>query len=164
MRKILKNNKGVTLLEGLIALMLLAVVATGTFGVLLSTSRKTAQPDIREEMALAVDRAAQMLQVYTVPDSASAAITGSTLYQHGLCGYQDETDPVATGNPHYINCLLPPMCDTSNGSSFSYTVVGANTDVRNKLKNSDKDSLQLGTTAKLSYSVTFNITCNGFTL
>ena len=50
MKKLLKSKKGVTILEGLIALLLLAMISVGTFGVLLSTSRKSAQPDIREEM------------------------------------------------------------------------------------------------------------------
>ena len=49
MKKILKSKKGVTILEGLIALALLALVATGTFAVLLSSSRKSSQPDIRED-------------------------------------------------------------------------------------------------------------------
>ena len=64
-RKILKNRKGVTLLEGLIALVLLAMVTTGTFAVLLSTSRRSAQPDIREEMTFAVERAMNKLQTST---------------------------------------------------------------------------------------------------
>lgn len=53
---ILKNKKGVTLLEGLIALALLAIVATGTFSVLLSASRKTSSPDMREELVFAVEK------------------------------------------------------------------------------------------------------------
>ena len=46
----IKNKKGVTILEGLIALGLLAAVSVGIFGVLLSLSRKSYEPDIREEM------------------------------------------------------------------------------------------------------------------
>ena len=59
---ILKNKKGVTLLEGMIAILLLSVVTLGTFGVVLSSSRKVSQPDIREEMILAVEQAHHFLQ------------------------------------------------------------------------------------------------------
>ena len=57
MKRILSKKTGVTILEGLIALGLLALVAAGTFGVLLSVSRKAGSPDIRESMILAVERA-----------------------------------------------------------------------------------------------------------
>lgn len=58
------NKKGVTLLEGLIALALLAMVAVGTFSVLLSSSRKSSGPDKYEEMLLAVERVHHGLQVF----------------------------------------------------------------------------------------------------
>ena len=53
---ILTNKKGVTLLEGMIAILLLSVVTIGTFGVVLSSSRKVSQPDIGEETALAIEQ------------------------------------------------------------------------------------------------------------
>lgn len=56
MKHILHNRKGVTVLEGLIALLLLSVVAVGTFGVLLSSSRKASIPDVREELMQSVER------------------------------------------------------------------------------------------------------------
>ena len=59
---ILKNKKGVTLLEGMIAILLLAVVTVGTFGVVLSSSRKVSQPDIREEMVLAAEQMHHFVQ------------------------------------------------------------------------------------------------------
>ena len=60
---ILQNRKGVTLLEGLIALALLAMIVVGTFGVLLSSSRKTTAPDKREEMVLAAERIRHGMQI-----------------------------------------------------------------------------------------------------
>ena len=66
MKHILQNKRGVTLLEGLIALLLLAVIAVGTFGVLLSTSRRASDPDIRAEMILAVERAKNVVREATV--------------------------------------------------------------------------------------------------
>lgn len=124
MRKFLKSKKGVTLLEGLIALALLAIVATGSFAVLLSSSRKTSSPDLREELVLAVERAHEQLQAYV-------AYTGFALdtkrnekeivpaaFKDGLCGAarihaKKDDDPLGNGT-HDIKCLLPPICDQGN--------------------------------------------------
>ena len=63
MIRVLQNRKGVTLLEGLIALALLAMVAVGTFGVLLSSSRGSTAPDKREEMLLTAERIRNGMQM-----------------------------------------------------------------------------------------------------
>ena len=140
--------------------MLLALVATGTFAVLLSTSRKSAQPDIREEMALAVDRASQMLQVYTLTADQQRQLDDDQIwggpYANGLCG-NDET-PVATGD-HFINCLLPPMCDLGE-SYFKYTVASSGDNMERYLEGDDLAEQGL----KDSQSITFDIQCKGFTL
>ncbi len=165
LKKILSKKTGVTVLEGLIALGLLALVAAGTFGVLLSVSRKAGSPDIRESMILAVERAHEQLQMYTpVLESMSNSSLPSE-FQNGLCG--GDSTPLSTGTTHYINCLLPPICDKSK-SSFSY-VTGA-----------DKSSITIpfgskygtsgmatgwgGASSATVRSVRFSITCNGFTL
>ncbi len=169
MKKILKSKKGVTVLEGLIAMTLLALVATGTFAVLLSTSRKSSQPDIREEMALAVEKAAQKLQVYVYPDGIDLDSELEDNISRGLCPGEDSSDPRATGR-HSINCLLPPICD-ANDSSFSYTVAVSplNPLPRSadqlKTRNANGDYTSTADTAGRSlYNVRFDITCNGFTL
>jgi len=59
------NKKGVTILEGLIALLLLAMIAMGTFGVLLSSSRKSSTPDLREDMMYSMERAYHALQAFS---------------------------------------------------------------------------------------------------
>lgn len=171
MRKILKSKKGVSLLEGLIALLLLAIVATGTFGVLLSTSRKSSAPDIREEMALAVEKAQQMLQVYVYPKSATDEMMRDDIgsiyagnIMGGLCG--DESHgyvyfevPLYDGR-HDIDCLLPPMCDPNN-SEFYYTVSRtANTGFRKNMRDNDKAD----TSSADEIKVTFSISCNGYSL
>lgn len=153
------NCKGVTILEGLIALTLLALVATGTFSVLLSASRKSNTPDIREEMALAVDRAASLLQAYVVPDAKKDFWKNDANLKNGLCPAQPDTDPLAAST-HQIKCLLPPICDPSS-SSFSYTI--------KKFDINSKDLIQIGSSSWESTSqqlneVTFDIKCNGFTL
>lgn len=147
----LKNKKGVTILEGLIALGLLALVAGGTFGVLLSVSRKSSQPDIREEMVLAVERANEQLQMYTGDFSQGASHT------KGLCG--NDNNPLSTDQSHVINCMLPAICDQNN-SFFYYEV--SNVSFSNPL--SAAYYVGAPTVPAERAVVTFNITCNGFTL
>ncbi len=169
MKRFLSNKKGVTILEGLIALTLLALVATGTFAVLLSTSRKSSQPDLREEMALAVERAAQKLQVYVFSsiDTVDADMAQQVYY--GLCG--NDSQPTSTGVQHSINCLLPPVCD-SRTSSFYYSISTRDTDQplpreadQIKTKDADgDDTAEEDVSGKDLYDVVFEITCNGFTL
>lgn len=110
MKRFLKNKKGITLLEGLIALTLLALVATGTFAVLLSTSRKSTGPDIQEEMALAIEKANKLLQAYVRQPFTDIDV--NVLPPNGLCNFDDEGGPLALGK-HDITCLLPPICDRS---------------------------------------------------
>jgi len=158
MKKIIGNKKGVTLLEGLIALLLLAMVATSTFAVLLSSSRKSEGPDIREEMALAVDRASNLLQTYIYANNSTFDSTTMTQIQNGLCPSNPDLSPLSAGT-HAINCLLPPICDASNNnSSFSYTVgPKAFSDLS---YGQGKDT----SVAKSGFTVTFNIQCNGYSL
>lgn len=165
MKKFLTKKTGVTVLEGLIALGLLALVAAGTFGVLLSVSRKAGSPDIRESMILAVERANEQLQMYT-PSLASISNTSlPSELKYGLCG--GDSSPLAVGTTHYINCMLPPICDKNN-SSFSYTTGTDKTNITIPFVNKYGASGMVdgwGTTATVTVrSVKFSITCNGFTL
>jgi len=126
MKYLLTNKKGVTLLEGLIALLLLAVVSVGTFGVLLSVSRQAPQPTVQEEMLFAVERANNLLQIY----AAELAMDGSNLNPSvseeplvkNLKSYFGTT-PFSSGlhNGTNLKKLLPVLCDKEN-SSFTYTV------------------------------------------
>lgn len=147
MNRLLKNKKGVTILEGLIALGLLALVAGGTFGVLLSVSRKASRPDIREEMILAVERANEQLQVYVLAGAIPS-------HFQGLCG--GESSPLSSGT-HPIKCELPAICDQDK-SSFSYQVTSSSITLpaaSGNVKNESSVTLP---------NVKFFITCNGFTL
>lgn len=170
MKKFLKNNKGVTILEGLIALTLLALVATGTFAVLLSTSRTSSQPDVREEMALAVEKASQLLQVYIYSDRDALSTDMQDTVDAALCEGYDASAPLATGVSHNIECLLPPLCDRNN-SSFTYTVTTQSPVLprtADLMRKRDSSGSYTGTATDVSthslYKVNFTITCNGFTL
>ena len=161
MKRILSKKTGVTILEGLIALGLLALVAAGTFGVLLSVSRKAGSPDIRESMILAVERAHDQLQMYKI-DGNNPNVTSSFAY--GLCG--GDSDPLG-GGTHYIDCLLPPICDRNN-SSFYYTTGNTKTSMSlpfvAKYGSNGTVSGWGGTSSAQVLSVEFTIQCNGFTL
>lgn len=165
MKKILSKKTGVTVLEGLIALGLLALVAAGTFGVLLSVSRKAGTPDIRESMILAVERVNEQLQMYPPVLYLSSDAEIPSELRNGLCG--GDSNPLAVGRTHFINCMLPPICDR-NTSSFYYTTgtEKVNMSVPFSAKYSSSGMVEgWGASPYASVmSVKYYITCNGFTL
>ncbi len=168
MRKFLQNKKGVTILEGLIALTLLALVATGTFAVLLSTSRRSSQPDIREEMTLAVERATQKLQAYIYPSDISLASEVQSVVGNGLCG--GDNTPLLPGRKHNISCLLPPICDASD-SYFNYEIFVLESQPLarpiDRQMTLDENGNVTGFTdvaGQSLYEVQFDIRCNGYSL
>ena len=160
MKRILKNKWGVTLLEGVIALGLLALAAGATFGVLLSVSRKSTRPDFQEEMLWAVERAHSGLQLYIGQlDDVSA-----TSLPKGLCG--GDNTPLSTSGTHTITCMLPAICDRSN-SSFTYTVTTENYALINNVALSATTGFRADNVDSgnwMGKSIAFQITCNGFTL
>lgn len=161
MKRLLTNKKGVTVLEGVIALGLLALIAGGAFAVLLAASRQTTQPDLREEMILAVEKADNLLKAYVGVTNAKcdgggdcAPVMPSRL-RGGLCcqaGGECPDDPLSSGT-HRIDCLLPPICDRNN-STFTYQ--------------RDNTQVQIGSSFADELvdpgSIEFEITCNGYTL
>ena len=170
LKRVLTKKKGVTILEGLIALGLLALVAAGTFGVLLSVARKSGAPDIREEMVLAVERANDQLQMYS--SGIVSGMTNSKLYEqyaNGMCGGSlipaevkvSDSSPMSLGL-HNIKCMLPPLCDYSN-STFTYTVRESSFTTHNYGASNMVTDYASAFPTK-GRQVTFNITCNGFTL
>lgn len=177
LKRVLTKKKGVTILEGLIALGLLALVAAGTFGVLLSVARKSGAPDIREEMVLAVERANDQLQMYSPDilkenDSDIPSMSNDKLYEqyaNGMCGGSlipaevkvSDSSPMSIGS-HNIKCMLPPLCDYSN-STFTYTVREASFTTHNYGASNMVTDYASAFPTK-GRQVTFNITCNGFTL
>ena len=165
MKRLLLSKAGVTVLEGIIALGLLALVAGGAFAVLLAASRQISQPDMREEMLLAVERADNLLKSYVGVTDAYAGFLPEKLKGGPCCQSTDNTnacrntllvlpdDPDDAGDTINIDCLLPPICDRAN-SSFTYRVA--------------QKEVQLGSStsqwrAVLPY-ISYDITCNGYTL
>ena len=167
--KIINNKAGVTVLEGVIALGLLAVVTAGAFGVLLSAARKSSQPDMREEMALAVEKAKDRLQVYLHYSEGRNYLPDDL--KNGLCTNGSpvitDNDPLGSGS-HHIECLLPPICDKeSTDSVFTYELVsppavnlsllGDTTTNVDKATNGSSVSTGL-------LKIEFQIACNGYEL
>ena len=170
LKRVLIKKNGVTILEGLIAMGLLALVAAGTFGVLLSVARKSGAPDIREEMVLAVERANDQLQMYS-PGMVST-MSDNKLYEqyaNGMCGgslipsdvRHTDSSPMSLGS-HNIKCMLPPLCDFST-SSFTYTVTEA-IFITHTYGAANMVTDYASAFPTNGRQVTFNITCNGFTL
>lgn len=161
--KLLTSKAGVTVLEGVIALGLLAVVTAGAFGVLLSAARKSTQPDMREEMVLAVEQAKDKLQVYINTALSENPIANAKLPEglaQGLCGPGiSDTTPLSVGN-HNIKCLLPRICDEDHSDShFTYTV-GALSDFSHPVSANDLENGLVPQTR----TITFDIACNGYEL
>lgn len=182
----LKSRDGVTILEGLIALGLLATIAVGILGVLLSVSRKNIRPDIREEMVLAVEKAQGKLQLYTALNMDEDIPSN---YPQGLCG--GDTRPLSLGVAHDIECMLPAICDksrsgfsymmTSEPASFPSTILPGSVSLGCPFEDAGPgwageegqncspsgvdytDSASLANAGKL-LKIEFHITCNGFTL
>ncbi len=163
MKRILNNKMGITLLEGIIALGLLALAATATFGVLLSVSRKSSSSDIREEMLWAVERAHERLQMYN--GLGSTEISTLPAGSQGLCPKDIvDTDPLGVGE-HTITCMLPPLCDLQRNSSFTYTVTLEDLyGVQRALYNRDVEVPSDEEPLYQRKHIAFNIQCNGFTL
>lgn len=160
MKRLLTNKKGVTVLEGVIALGLLALIAGGAFAVLLAASRQTTQPDLREEMILAVEKADNLLKAYVgvtnanCDDGGDCAPVMHSRLRGGLCCYAGgECTSTPLSGTHRIDCLLPPICDRSN-STFTYH----RSNIQVQIGSSFADTLvDPG-------SIEFEITCNGYTL
>ena len=174
MKKLLKSKAGVTILEGVIALGLLAVITGGAFGVLLSVSRQGTHPDVQEEMVWAVEKVNDLLKVYATYGTEEASLIASGL--EGSC-LANGTDPLDDSSTHTINCMLPPICDENNNSSFTYSVskdngaftvpLNPDTDVEG-----DSGTIKYASAYGLSelpgpsqlIRITYNIRCNGYEL
>ena len=119
---------------------------------------------------LAVERANDQLQMYS--SGIVSGMTNSKLYEqyaNGMCGGSlipaevkvSDSSPMELGS-HNIKCMLPPLCDYSN-STFTYTVREASFTTHNYGASNMVTDYASAFPTK-GRQVTFNITCNGFTL
>ncbi|MDR0952612.1 MAG: type II secretion system GspH family protein [Elusimicrobiota bacterium] len=143
----IKNIKGFTLIESLISMLLIAIMVAAIFSAVMAARRALIQPSQREEMALAIESASDLLKYYMNTDSAQAP--SSDIVQ-AFCNISNGTVALSTGVTHDIACLLPLVCDP-NLSTFTYTISETTVPIN-----------ETETTGMLA--VQFNINCNGETL
>lgn len=138
----MKNSKGYTIIEAVIAMLLVSVVVGGIFSALMASRRAIVDPSYKEEMVFAVESANNLLKNYITGDKSK--VTDDL--KNGLC--DDGTVDALSVGAHDIACLLPPVCDTRT-SSFTYTVSDVTVTV--------PDAESHNPTLK---SIKFNIMCN----
>ncbi len=138
----MKNSKGYTIIEAVIAMLLVSVVVGGIFSALMASRRAIIDPSYKEDMVFAVESANNLLKNYITTDKTKVADD----LKNGLC--DDGTVDALSVGSHDIACLLPPVCDQAN-SLFSYTVSDVSVTV--------PDVTGQNPTLK---SIKFNIMCN----
>ncbi|MBR1981021.1 hypothetical protein [Candidatus Proelusimicrobium excrementi] len=106
------NKKGYTIVEGIIAMLLVAIMVGGIFTALMASRRAIIEPSYREEMLYAVESLSNQLKNYVDAEGAVASLCGSTT-------------PLENGD-HDCSSMLPDVCRTDGGynSSLTYNVSG----------------------------------------
>lgn len=66
------NKRGVTLVEGIVAMLLILVVVMGVYSVVLSSIRDKNMPDSKEEIAMAMDQVKRSLELAQIGQWSSA--------------------------------------------------------------------------------------------
>lgn len=107
------NKKGYTIVEGIIAMLLVAIMVGAIFSALMASRRAIVEPSYREEMMYTVESLANSIKNYVDMESGDL---------DPLCG---STTPLENGE-HDCSELLPDVCKTGGGynSSLKYTVSG----------------------------------------
>lgn len=111
MRKIkLLNNKGMTLTEGLIAMMIVATSVTAIFSVVATSFQSDVNSDTKEDATLLLKKASERVKVYVTADGKESL---PTTLKRGVCGMADgvgkqiiDDSPQQTGRAHDISCML----------------------------------------------------------
>lgn len=122
------NNKGFTLAEALVAMLLVAIMAAGIIVALMSTKRAIIAPTNREEMLLAIEEVSSILQGATETTPALCGASGNALDITAGCA-QDDANTRA--NCHNVSCKAPRSCQ-GNNDYFIYSVGVYNTDNQNQ--------------------------------
>lgn len=112
----IKNKKGFTLAEALVAMLLVAIMAAGVIVALMSTKRAIVAPTNREEMLFAIEEVSSILQGATETTPALCGQTGYALEETPNCGQG------STQSCHDVSCKAPNSCKGAN-DFFVYSVV-----------------------------------------
>lgn len=106
------NKKGYTIVEGIIAMLLVAIMVGGIFTALMASRRAIIEPSYREEMLYTVESLSNQLKNYVDAEGGVNSLCGSST-------------PLSNGE-HDCSSMLPDVCRTDSGydSSLIYTVTG----------------------------------------
>ena len=112
-----KNKKGYTIIESVIAMLLVSIIVGGVFASLMASRRAIVEPSYKEDIAYSADEIEGLLRASVsggAPDGRSGVVDGQS---------QPLTSS-AQGITHQINTYLPQGC-VPGTSSFRYVVTDA---------------------------------------
>ena len=119
------NNKGFTLAEALVAMILIAVMAAGIITALMSTKRAITMPSNKEDIYLAIETSKSFLQsaatTATICDNDNDNF-GSALELTPDCTTAVANNGSITEKCHNLACKAPPACQ-GNDDYFVYGVL-----------------------------------------
>lgn len=141
------NEKGFTLAEALVAMLLVAIMAAGIIVALMSTKRAIVAPTNREEMIFAIEEVSSILQTVSTTDAPICTVE-DTEFETAL----EETPNCGQGSTqscHDVSCKAPNSCQGAN-DFFVYSVTTPTDD----LQESTQDQKY----------ISFMISCEGQTI
>lgn len=111
------NEKGFTLAEALVAMLIVAIMAAGIIVALMSTKRAIVAPTNREEMILAVENVSAVLQTLSATDGpiCDEDTFAAALAETTSCSQSSRQ------NCHNVSCKRPNSCK-GNNDFFVYSV------------------------------------------
>jgi len=115
------NKKGLTIAEAVIAMMLLAIVTMGIYGVIMASVRSGQKPDMREGMAYAIEQASALLKNKTL----GANMLCTQWNDDGTCGSYLPPCPVNYYHASDGSCGVPirpplPCLDLDDQGCISF--------------------------------------------
>lgn len=140
------NNKGFTLAEALVAMLLVAIMAAGIIVALMSTKRAIVAPTNREEMILAIEQVSSILQGATETTPALCSASGYALDLTPNCAQDDANSRAYC---HNVACMRPNSCK-GNNDYFIYSV--------------SEPNVQFTTNNQSQKQINFMISCEGQTI
>lgn len=122
MKKI--KNKGFTLAEALVAMLLIAVMAAGIITALMSTKRAITMPGNKEDVYLAIETSKSLLQQADL--NTPRVCNKDTNFNFALQLTPECTTAIASNSSittkcHNLICEAPPSCQ-GDGDYFVYSV------------------------------------------
>ena len=109
----LKNKKGFTIIESVIAMLLVAIIVGGVFAALMAARRALIEPSYKEDMVYAAETVNNWLKTNVSGIEGMEDGAGN-----GPCN--NNSSPLSAG-AHTCNNRLPEAC--RDGSSLTYTVL-----------------------------------------